>query len=61
MSVLQGGRILPPCLLVFCGIAASLHADDMADEAELNQARSLETVQVTATRTEQSIHDVSEA
>ena len=61
MSVLQGGRILPPCLFLLCGIAASLHADDMADEAELNQARSLETVQVTATRTEQSIHDVSEA
>jgi len=61
MMLLRGGRLLPPFLLLLGCVAAPLHADDEGDEADLYPAHSLETVQVTATRTEQSIQDVSEA
>ena len=61
MMLLRGGRLLSPFLLLLGCAVAPLHAANEGDEADLYPARSLETVQVTATRTEQSIQDVSEA
>ena len=61
MPWFQGGRYLPSCLLLLCSTTAPLHASDAGDDADMDSAPPLETVQVTATRSEQSIHDVSEA
>jgi outer membrane receptor protein involved in Fe transport len=61
MQLFQGGRFLPSCLLVLCSTAMPLQASDAGDDADMDSAPPLETVQVTATRSEQSIHDVSEA
>ncbi len=47
-------------LLAFTGVAPA-GADDDAADADLVGSRPMETVQVTATRQEQSIYDVSEA
>jgi outer membrane receptor protein involved in Fe transport len=48
-------------MILLGAVCASIRADNEGDEANLYPVRSLETVQVTATRTEQSIQDVSEA
>jgi outer membrane receptor protein involved in Fe transport len=61
MQLFQGGSFLPSCLIFLCGGTLPLHAGDMGEDAGMDSARPLETVQVTATRGEKSIHDVSEA
>jgi len=59
-----GGGILPLFILVLTCLSSTLIAGGLADdegESDAGEARVLETVQVTATRSEQSIYSVSEA
>ena len=61
MRLVRGGSVLLSCLLLLCNTAAPLYAGDAGEDADMDSAPPLETVQVTATRSERSIHDVSEA
>lgn len=61
MQSFREGRLLPSCLFSLCCNVPFLHADNAADDADMDSAPPLETVQVTATRSEQSVQDVAEA
>ena len=64
MWVNPGGSFLPPFILAIACFSSTLVASGFTDDEEESAAgedRVLETVQVTATRSEQSIYAVSEA
>ncbi len=60
MAKFPRGRIPAPVILMFWAFAPSLDAADAGDE-EMDFTRPMESIVVTATRTEESVLDVAEA
>ncbi|RKY14843.1 MAG: hypothetical protein DRQ55_20265, partial [Planctomycetota bacterium] len=60
MSIFPGGRFPAPVFLIFWALAPSLASAEAGDE-EMESTRLMESIVVTATRTQESILDVAEA